>query len=122
MGLEFARRTPAIERWIDGQAQVGTRALKVVRDSERAADDCAATEPSRRPRKTKSRLESLAAVNAMVERTAGASLSGNLQLAGDGIKVVLLIVLFHPRGVGLITQTEGQGEPVRHAPTILPIA
>src|SRR4029077_7933710 len=122
LSLEFARTRSTIERGIDGQAQVGARSFQIVRDGESASDNRVAIEASRCPGKSKAWLEKLAAVDAAVQRTAGATLTGSQQLAANGIEVVLLIVFFDPRCMGFITQAQSQGEVVRNAPGILSVA
>ena len=119
LGLEFARRRAAVERRIDRQAQVGARSFQIVGDGERAANYRVAVEPSRCPGKSKARLEGLAAIDALVERAAGAAYTGSFQLAGCGIEVVLLIVGLNPWRMRFIAQAESQGQAIGYAPGIL---
>ena len=72
-----------------------------------------------RPGESEARLEGLAAIYAVVESATCATLTGKLELAGNGIEVVLLIVGLDPRRVRFIAQTESQGQAVGYAPSVL---
>src|SRR6266849_4297889 len=65
--LEFATGAgAAVKRRIDRQAQVCSRPFQIVGDSESAANNGVTTKARRRPSKSQSRLEGLAAVNSAV--------------------------------------------------------
>ena len=100
------------------QTQVGAGALKIRGDGERAANDGASSKEGRAVRKTNARLEVPSAIEAVVERPAGAILVGKFDRAGRHVVVGLLIVGFNPWSKSLVTQTEIQGKVLVNLPGI----
>ena len=120
MRLEFtARGRSTIIGWVQGQAQVGAGSFEVIRDSESATENRVAACPSGCIRETKARLEVLAAIHAVVKRSAVAILARVFNLARLNVVVRLLIVYLNPWSMRFITQPVSEGQVVRYAPGIL---
>src|SRR5260370_4401298 len=93
------------KRRIQCQPKVRTCALKIGRDGESTAHNGFPAQHPRRPGEAEPRLEVPAAVLALVECPAVAILASKLNGAAEKPIVGLLIILFDPGGVSLVTHT-----------------
>ena len=98
------------EGWISGEAQIGTSAFQVRGDGVGAAKHRLAVHSRWRPGKADAGLEVGKTVHGVVKRAAVSVLARKFKRAGDQVQVGLAIVQFHPGSVGLVTQSEVQGQ------------
>src|SRR4029077_4130342 len=129
--LILHKRLSSLKRWIHWQTQVGSRAFEVGRDGKRTSHHGLAAQSCRRPGKTDTRLECLAAIYAVVQAAAAVPAGGGScpqvylgavwrqHFSARQIEIDLPIILLHPRCKGFVTNAQVKSQTTSGSPVIL---